>query len=251
MSDTRYLELPPEEELKPLIKCFWISANQSETGLYFTTLPDGCIELVIIFQKRVLKEILVSYVLAEPYDMIMAADELKIGLRLTPLGKEYYLDRCPALDHFADFAKLSSGDLLTDLRSFSQLITVDIRKTVQANIIDRRKLAIFGRLQESSGNVDVEVLAGQCGWSSRQINCYFNKLLGMPLKAYANVLKCYIAYGEIKAGHLYPDLGYYDQSHFIREIKKHTGTNPKTLLKNEQQRYLQFNKPVNASDDEA
>ncbi|WP_374164062.1 DUF6597 domain-containing transcriptional factor [Arcticibacter sp. MXS-1] len=248
MLNTSYLELPPAKELKPLIKCFWISANHSGSELYFTTLPDGCVELVVLYQEKVLKEILVSNVLSDPYDMVMPAGELKMGIRLTPLGKEYYLDRCPELNRFAEFSNTQTGNLLTDLQRFSELVTADMQNVIPANGIDRRKEAVFDRLQESSGNIDVEELSKQCGWSARQINRYFNKLLGMPLKAYSNILKCYAAYDEIKAGHLYPDLGYYDQSHFIREVRKHTDTNPKTLLKNKGQRYLQFNKPVNSAD---
>jgi len=89
--------------------------------------------------------------------------------------------------------------------------------------------------------VDVRTIAENSFWSARQINRYINRLLGIPLKTYSNILKCYSSYKHIKIGDLTPSTGYYDQSHFIREIKKHTGTTPKVLSKNEADRYLQFN----------
>ncbi|SEA05210.1 hypothetical protein SAMN05216365_10744 [Porphyromonadaceae bacterium NLAE-zl-C104] len=48
------------------------------------------------------------------------------------------------------------------------------------------------------------------------------------------------SFESIKEGTLYPDLNYYDQSHYIKETKKYTGESPKKLLKNEDDRFLQL-----------
>jgi AraC-like DNA-binding protein len=37
-----------------------------------------------------------------------------------------------------------------------------------------------------------------------------------------------------------PQEDYFDQAHFIKEIKKYTGTTPKELHKNENVRFLQL-----------
>ncbi|SFW27204.1 helix-turn-helix domain-containing protein [Chitinophaga sancti] len=230
-----YVELPPSPDLAPFIKCFWLFDNNSGADLNYTTLPDGCLELLVFYQHGLLKSISVFGIQSEAYDILMPAHELKIGIRLRPLAKEYYLDKCTTLDRFADFTKTLS------LQHFSELVSADIRAMSPA--IDNRKQLLFDLLQKHAGNIEVESLATQCFWSSRQINRYFNKQLGLSLKSYCNILKCYASYKEIKAGDLNPDTGFYDQSHFIREIKKHTGTTPKKLLKNEAQRYVQFNSP--------
>lgn len=244
----KYLELLPEEELRPLIKCFWISVNDSGADCHFTTLPDGCPELIVTYRDGMLHNVMLAGILTEAYELLMPGNELKLGIRLMPLGKEYYLNRCPTLERFGAFTTSLSGDMVRDLRLFSNHVTADIRSIVPVESIDKRKLILFELLQQTSGNIHVEILAEHCCWSSRQINRYFNMQMGMPLKSYSNILKCYASYNEIKAGRLNPDLGYYDQSHFIREIRKHTGTTPKMLLKNEAQRYLQFNSPENSDD---
>lgn len=229
-----YFEIPPSEDLAPFIKCFWSFDNESGAALNYTTLPDGCLELVVFYQDGVLKSVSVFGILAEAYDLLMPANELKFGIRLRPLAKEYYLDRCETLDRFAAFTK-------GGLAGFASQVSADMLAVIGQ--VDSRKQLLFDLLQQSDGNIDVAALASQCFWSARQINRYFNKQLGLSLKSYSNILKIYASYQQIKAGDLNPDTGYYDQSHFIREIKKHTGTTPKQLLKNEAQRYLQFNNP--------
>lgn len=235
-----YRELLPSEELKPLIRCFWIASNETGAVLNFTTLPDGCMELVVFFREGVLKDVLLFGIQSAPYDIVMPGSELKMGIRLTPLGKEYYLDQCDTLERFGMFANVWGSDHLQD---FAAQVSADIQTVVQVEMIDRRKLLLFEQLEKTAGNIDVAALAAGSFWSARQINRYLNKVLGIPFKSYSSILKCYAAYQKIKAGNLNPDLGFYDQSHFIREIRKYTGTTPKVLLRNEAQRYLQLNEP--------
>jgi AraC-like DNA-binding protein len=246
MSNAIYLEILPKKELTHLVKCFWISSNESGSALYYTTLPDGCFELVVFFQKQVLKSVMLFGILSEAYDMVMPDNETKIGIRFQPLAKEYYLDKCQTLDRFSAFAKSSSDNLLQALQHFSDQVTLDIQEVVTEQSIDRRKQLLFELLHQTSGNMDVNTLSANCYWSARQMNRYLNSQLGISLKSYSNILKCYAAYSDIKAGDLNPDGGYYDQSHFIREIRKHTGTTPKALFNNQAQRYLQFNDPLNS-----
>jgi AraC-like DNA-binding protein len=86
----------------------------------------------------------------------------------------------------------------------------------------------------------VSELAGQIGWSSRQINRWFNSQFGLSLKTFANILKCHAAYRHIAQGQFQPDKSYYDQAHFIKEVKRYTGTTPKELHKNKNDRFLQL-----------
>lgn len=241
MQRTHYSELMPALEWQPFIKCFWIASNDSDAAVHSTTLPDGCFEIVVIYRKQVLYEVILSGILTAPFDIVMASGELKFGIRIQPLGKEYYLDRIPGLSRFGEFTKNLSGELPVDLTLFSRSVTADLKDIVSLRTLDKRKLILFDLLRKNNGNIGVASLAAYSHWSSRQINRYFNKFLGSPLKTYSDLLKCYAAYPEIKAGHLNPDLGHCDQSHFIRAIKRFTGTTPKMLLKNEDQRYLQFN----------
>lgn len=238
----KYLEVLPGETLLPLVKCFWISVNDSGSELTFSTLPDGCLELIVSYQNAILKDVKLFGILAEAYDDVVMPDgELKLGIRLRPLGKEYYLDKYGTLERFASFASNLSGDLQNDLENFSKQVSADILSLCGPHDIDQRKLLLYSLLDQTSGNIEVAAIAKKCFWSARQINRYFKSQVGLTLKNYSDILKCYASYKNIKSGDLNPDLGFCDQSHFIRAIRKYTGTTPKTLSKNEGHRYLQFN----------
>lgn len=241
----QYLEVLPAADLFPLVRCFWLAFNDSGSEVVSSTLPDGCFELVISYQQDELQSVRLFGILAQAFDqVVMPAGELKFGIRLWPLGKEYYIDKRLPLERFADFSQNRSGNLDEQLLNFARNVSDDILKTVQFEHIEQWKWRLFQLLGESSGMMNVATIAEKCFWTARQLNRYVQKLLGVSLKSYSNILKCHAAYRIIKGGELHPDTGFYDQSHFIREIKKHTGATPKVLLRNKGHRYLQFNDPA-------
>ena len=63
---------------------------------------------------------------------------------------------------------------------------------------------------------------------------------GISLKSYCNILRCYASFKHIKKGVLYPQQNYFDQSHFIKDLKKHTGNNPTELFENKNDQFLQL-----------
>ena len=107
-------------------------------------------------------------------------------------------------------------------------------------VIDNRKLKLFKLLYENKGNLRVNELTEKIFWSSRQINRYFNQQFGFSLKTFSNILKCNSSYSEIAKGQLFPQQNYFDQAHFIKEVKRYTGVTPKELHKNGNDRFLQL-----------
>ena len=86
----------------------------------------------------------------------------------------------------------------------------------------------------------VNELSKNVAWSSRQINRYFSKQYGFPLKTFLNIVRCNASYNDIVNGEFFPSKKYSDQSHFIKEIKKYTENTPRQLHKNENDRFLQL-----------
>jgi AraC-like DNA-binding protein len=60
------------------------------------------------------------------------------------------------------------------------------------------------------------------------------------LKSFLNIVRCNSSYKDISKGNLFPSENYFDQAHFIKEIKRYTGTTPSKLFKNENVRFLQL-----------
>ena len=69
---------------------------------------------------------------------------------------------------------------------------------------------------------------------------YLNKHIGISLKKYLNIQKCYRAYLQIREGQFFPEKGFFDQAHFIREVKKHTGHTPTFLHQGINDQFIQL-----------
>jgi AraC-like DNA-binding protein len=106
--------------------------------------------------------------------------------------------------------------------------------------IDTRKLALFNEIYDTAGTVMIEQLAEMVHWKSRQINRYFQGHFGLPLKKYCNILRFRASFDHLQKGQLFPVPGYFDQSHFIRDVHKFSDTSPKHLANNEKDRFIQL-----------
>jgi AraC-like DNA-binding protein len=119
----------------------------------------------------------------------------------------------------------------------SSIISQDVD---QQDNLDNRKLNLFKLLSQTKGNESVHYFADKVFWSSRQINRYFNKMFGLSLKSYCNILRCSASFKDLKKCDLLSNQNYYDRSHFNKEIKKYTNHSPKNLADNENDRFLQI-----------
>ncbi|HKK89229.1 MAG TPA: helix-turn-helix domain-containing protein [Saprospiraceae bacterium] len=71
------------------------------------------------------------------------------------------------------------------------------------------------------------------GFSSRTINRWFSTDIGIPPKKLSKIFRFHKALGKLhlqRDRSFYLDLGYYDQSHFIRDFKEYTGVSPEKYL---------------------
>src|SRR5690606_38443671 len=102
-------------------------------------------------------------------------------------------------------------------------------KSLVPEEIDGRKRKIFELVHDTQGEISVKEISEKVFWSARQINQYFNRQFGLSLKEYCQIFRFQASLSYIKAGKLFPQLNYYDQSHFIKQIKKFTGVTPKRL----------------------
>jgi AraC-like DNA-binding protein len=106
-------------------------------------------------------------------------------------------------------------------------------------IISDFKIRLFNEIFKKE-TFNVQELSEKSFLTSRQINRYFNITFGLSLKEYLNIIRCYETYKDISNNKLSPQSTYFDQSHYIKEIKKFTGVTPKELNRNENDRFLQL-----------
>lgn len=91
------------------------------------------------------------------------------------------------------------------------------------------------RIINTHGNVSVEQLAAETGYSGRWLNVKFNERLGLSPKSLCSIFRFHLFYSAImiqnemilKSKAFFEF--YYDQSHFIKDFKRFTGLTPGTF----------------------
>ena len=228
------------------MKRFWKFNNPTQDQKHYTILPDGYFDLVIKITNHKIESISLFGLCTKELEVVIPADTTVYGICFKPLAAEYILKQNIAetinsnkdlrnefwniniipFENFQKWTQLITNQMLSELKSGKK--------------IDERKQSIFKSLFQTNGSLTIQELSSKIFWNSRQINRYFNDRFGLSLKAYCNVLRCFASYTQIREGDLFPNNDFYDQSHFIKEIKKHTGVSPTELHKNKNDRFLQF-----------
>ena len=236
----------PSDEVKDYIECFWEHKNNTQDNKSFTVFPDSFFKIILEWQNRKLKAYFLTGIWTKEVIITIPANTTLIGVKFKLLASEYIFKREVAsiIDSNnnlnPDFWNMQNYNFtnLSDLAAYIESIVLNIikdNKTMRA-----KKLQLSQLLYLVEGNISLEEVSNQINWSNRQISRYLNKYLGVSLKTYLNIQKCYAAYIQIREGRFFPDDGYYDQAHFIREVKKHTGKTPKELHKKQNDQFVQL-----------
>jgi AraC-like DNA-binding protein len=99
---------------------------------------------------------------------------------------------------------------------------------------------IYHRLTEAGGyHLRVDELAESLGYSTRYLHAQFRQHFGMSPKQFIKMVKfnhalkyMYDSEGERSLASIAYEVGYHDQSHFIRDFKSICGKTPKELMGN-------------------
>jgi AraC-like DNA-binding protein len=233
----------PDKPLADFVYSFSSLQNISEIA-EGVIVPNGRIDL--IFFRTIDNDFLISLLGLETKPKLMPRQHIStfFAINFNPLAVEYVIHH-PVSD-ILNSGKILMNDFwgfhaddLNDFDMFCEKATLKIQSLLPKEI-DERKRTLFERIFASNGEISVKELSEKLFWSERQINQYFNQQFGVSLKAYCNILRFQASLSHIKEGKLFPQLDYYDQSHFIKEIKKFSGVSPKELFKNQNDRFLQF-----------
>jgi len=109
---------------------------------------------------------------------------------------------------------------------------------INENFNDPLMQSMIGYIRENSAILDVNKLAERFHITLRTLQRRFKNEFGISPKNYMQLIRINAAVSMISSGNynLLTDLayysGYYDQSHFIRDVKKICGTQPGIMKKN-------------------
>lgn len=239
-----YKVAKPDKLLSDFVESFWMLHNPTDSDKQVVILPDGRIDLFFTQSTNEPFHITLLGIGTYPEKSVINANRKTFAISFKPLATEYILrasvsnllDRAKKLsDNFWDFnsSDLNNFDLFC-LKATRQI------KTLLPTELDNRKVNLFNLIYSSNGALSVSELSETVFWSSRQINRYFNQQYGISLKAYCNILRFRASFEHIKNGKLFPEQNFADQAHFIKEVKKLAGVNPKQLFINQNDRFIQF-----------
>ena len=243
MDELEYRLIKPDPSISDFVYCFSSLQNLSsqKEGVI---VPNGKIDLLFCKTKEKQLHIVLMGLETKPKPMPKLDIISFFAISFNPLALEYILHQ--SIAEFVDSGLELPNDFwdfnIDDLENFEMFCEKASQKIqlILPKEVDQRKLRLFNLIFESDGEINIKELSEKIGWSERQINRYFKKHLGISLKYYCNILRFQASLHHIKDGHLFPQLNFTDQSHFIKEIKKLSGVSPKELFKNQNDRFLQF-----------
>ncbi|MCC3214491.1 AraC family transcriptional regulator [Chryseobacterium sp. X308] len=241
-NDFNYLFIEPDKEIADFVENLGTFQNLSDEAKEVVIIPDGRIDL--FFSQSASEPFHVTLLGLETYpeQRFIAPHMTTFVVSFKPLAVEYILNT--SIADLLNIGKELSPDFWNfkadDIKDFSHCCTKATQKIKELLPlkVDERKRKLFELVYASKGEMSVQELSEKTGWSSRQINRYFTKQLGLSLKAYSTILRFRASLEHIAQGKLFPELNYTDQNHFIKEVKKFSGVAPKELSRNENDRFV-------------
>ena len=243
-NELKYQVVKPDKSLVDFVESFWFLQNQSDCNKEVVVLPDGRVDMFLTQSAKDPFHITLLGVETQQGQATIAPMRQTYAISFKPLAIKYLfkinianlVDRGTVLPN--DFWNFSADDL-NDFDLFCEKATKKIQSLLP-NEIDNRKRKLFDLIYSSNGAITIKELSKNSFWSRQQINRYFNQQFGLSAKAYCNIIRFRASFQDIKEGKLFPRQNFADQSHFIKEVKKLSGVSPKELLKNQNERFIQF-----------
>ncbi len=244
-----YREFEPDFRLKDYIKSYWYFSIRTNTDKPFDILPDGYFDLlVVIKENRIIKTQLTGiWSISVPINYNENTEVFGIRFKPLSIGGLFKFNIKEALDNsltvtLKDFS-LNEQLLLDSLNGFPEFLVNHLNKQfLQLNPetnTDTRLKKCFNLVDTSAGNIPVDEISKTIGLSSRQLHRLVNNMIGIGIKDYSKIVRFKKSLRDIQNNQSDFAL-YYDQSHYIRDIKQFTGLTPQRLNLKNNDRFIQY-----------
>ena len=245
MEKRKYHEVKSSSLLNEFISSYWMHRNDSDSSISATIVPDGHIKILLFVNQRQITKYFLTGIWVHSIDVYVPPFTTVYGIRMKILSPEFLLKREVAsiinTIKYLDLSFLSMNNLdITDFASLIEHWENELIKTESYHSIPKNKILFSNLIYKRKGDIPANEVSKTVFWTSRQINRYLNKYIGISLKKYLNILKCYDAFDHVSEGRFYPEKNYFDQSHFIREVKKYTGEIPSKIFQQQNDRFIQL-----------
>lgn len=254
-----YQEYPPCPSLAPYIDKYWEVKGETEYATRYKILPDGCSDFIFSIQEP--SQPVNGEMLMQPYrfyfvgpmrvysELVTRSTSLHMmGVRFSPCGLAAFT-RIP-LGEFTDLRINASeldmlfddcfAEMLCEKESLQERIQM-IEKHLLACLpgilpVDPQMLLATRLIIRSNGILPIPQLTDKLYIGQRHFERKFKQATGYTPKEFSRITKFRNATRMLRSARnkdiqqLIIDCGYYDQSHFIKEFKKLSGSNPSAFL---------------------
>lgn len=230
------------KELEEYCMCFWTMKSKQNLDKVISNhiLPDACIDIVINFVNNMIcfarfsKET-ENFRLSEKIDYM--------GVRLKPgtFYSFFHIEANKIMDNRIPFSEIEKEFNLIEIVSFKdtqkriEFLKQYLLKKIIVNLPSKEYIEIANELYENPKEQSVMNIAEKFGLNKRQLFRIFKKNYGVYPKVSLNILRLHLCLTlllekNIELVDIAIQCGFYDQSHFIKEIKRYTGISPLKLL---------------------
>ncbi|MBA4053147.1 MAG: hypothetical protein C0490_00390 [Marivirga sp.] len=246
-----FKRLPPSEELKDIIECYWLTINEVSAPSDQKIIPDGFPEIILHFGDPYKIRIKQQWEL-QPANLL--AGQITRYFYLQNTGRSDILGikfKPAALTHLFKISMHEITDCVVglnnkipehmlDLKAIREpdshlqkleIIEKALKKIYITDIVNTPIEKSVSSIFSTNGMTSVTELCDITGTSERQLQRIFKKYIGLSPKFYARIIRFSHIFQVVKEKKLSGsglglEAGFYDQSHFIKNFKAFTGEDP-------------------------
>jgi len=250
-----YIEYPVPDELRRYLQCIWHLIDHEPSEQVQAIYPDGRCELIVhlgtpmrLLSSDGSREQQAHCLFAGQQTQAIRLQAQStvdcVGIRLNPAASSLAIggDAQVFADQIVDLASLNpefSKDLIYAVRDFSETrdmtrLTGLLLNRFESQQLNVRLEACVQAIDQSLGMCTIKPLAAQAGMSLRNFQYQFQKAVGFSAKNYARVIRLQATLrlldeADQEIVNLAETMGFSDQAHATRELKRITGLTPSRL----------------------
>lgn len=214
-----------------------------------SAIPDGCVDILFIRDKKGIVAKACGTVLKNT-ELTNEKDKEYFGIRFMPgiQPSNLSIPMKELIEREVDLSLiLKNKDILKRMEEESNwdkcinIFVKDYLKSRENTLIDDNSIRLVNFLKDklikTKGNIQVQELSKETGYSTRYINMMFDNYIGISPKTFGKIIQFQNSIQiinhnvEEKLTGVGIEAGYFDQAHFIREFKKHINMTPNEYRK--------------------
>ncbi len=256
----KYLEFKPIEPLSDYIQLIWILESENSEDYYprEKILPDGIVEVIFHYRDPFVTSLSdgsksiqpLGFAISQMRKFIEIESNGQIGfisIRFYPWGAYHFFNEPIKnfLDGTISLDRIWPKDYQNIISQLPKINDNEKVELIQDYLLD--KLSVYKKdskvtddtiklIRNTKGLLSVEELSEKSGLSYKQLERRFLSTLGTTPKIFSRISRflhlCHNLkeYKSTSLSKLTYELGYFDQSHFIKEFKEFTSITPKEFF---------------------